>query len=163
IVRALQLAFIVLAIAVIYPFSAREPVLFPKDTATIDGIVRTQKADRLPQAQNSEDETIVNASLPPVERRPVEKPVAQQSVEEPKTPLDRPSFTAPAPDTTQSDQDHEYPAYYAYSQVPPDKKPADLILATLKDTPVGTPVEEIKLATVALCIDFLDWRADRRV
>jgi hypothetical protein len=154
IVRALQLAFIVLAIAVIYPFSAREPVLFPKDTATIDGIVRTQKADRLPQTQNSEDETIVNASLPPVERRPVEKPVAQQSVEEPKTPDDRPFFTARASDTTQSDQDLEYLAYYAYSEVPPDKKPADLILATLKDTPVGTPVEEIKHATDALGIDF---------
>jgi hypothetical protein len=40
IIRALQLAFIVLAIAVIYPFSAREPVLFPKDTATPAGIVR---------------------------------------------------------------------------------------------------------------------------
>jgi hypothetical protein len=154
IVRALQLAFIVLAIAIIYPFSAREPVLFPKDTATIDGIVRTQKADRLPQTQNSEDETIVNASLPPVERRPVEKPVAQQSVEEPKTPDDRPFFTARASDTTQSDQDLEYLAYYAYSEVPPDKKPADLILATLKDTPVGTPVEEIKHATEALGIDF---------
>jgi hypothetical protein len=154
IIRALQLAFIVLAIAVIYPFSAREPVLFPKDTATSAGIVRTQKSDRLPQAQNSEDETIVNASLPPVERRPVERPVVQQSVEEPKTRDDRPFFAARASDTTQNDQDLEYLAYYAYSEVPPDKKPADTILATLKDTPVGTPVEEIKHATDALGIDF---------
>jgi hypothetical protein len=154
IIRALQLAFIVLAIAVIYPFSAREPVLFPKDTATFDGIVRTQKADRLPQAQNSEDEMIVNASLPPVEPRPVEKPVAQQSAEESKTPDDRPFFSARSSDATQSDQDLEYLAYYAYSEVPPEKKPADTILATLKDMPVGTPVEEIKHATDALGIDF---------
>jgi hypothetical protein len=159
IIRALQLAFIVLAIAVIYPFSAREPVLFPKDTAKPDGIVRTQKADRLPQTQNSEDDTIVNVSLPPidqlpVERRAVENPVAQQSVEEPKTPDDRPFFTARSSDMTQTDQDLEYLAYYAYSEVPPEKKPAETILATLKDMPVGTPVEEIKHATDALGIDF---------
>ena len=55
IIRALQLAFIVLAIAVIYPFSAREPVLFPKDTATSDGVVRMQKSDRLPQPKESGD------------------------------------------------------------------------------------------------------------
>src|SRR5262249_48490617 len=69
IIRALQLAFIILAIAVIYPFYGREPVLFPKDTATPDGIVRTQKSDRLAQPQKSDDETIVIASLPPAEHK----------------------------------------------------------------------------------------------
>jgi hypothetical protein len=139
-IRALQLAFIVLAIAVIYPFSAREPVLFPKDTATPDGIVRTQKSDRLAQAQKSGDETIVTASLPSGERqRPAD---------------DRLFFNARPSDASQPEQDLVYLAYYAYSEVPPDKKPADTILATLKDTPVGTPIEEIKRASEALGIDF---------
>jgi len=160
IVRALQLAFIAVAIAVIYPFSAHEPVLFRKDTATLDGIVRTQKADRLAQAQKSEDESIVIASLPQVEHQSVEHPsverqsIEQQAVEEPKTPDDRPFFTAHSPDAGQGDQDLAYLAYYAYSEVPPDQKPADTILATLKDMPVGTPVEEIKHATDALGIDY---------
>jgi hypothetical protein len=160
IVRALQFAFIAVAIAVIYPFSAREPVLFRKDTATADGIVRTQKADRLAQAQKSEDESIVIASLPQVEREPLEHPLVEhqsvdhQAVEEPKSPDDRPFFTAHSPDPGQGDQDLTYLAYYAYSEVPPDKKPADAILATLKDMPVGTPVEEIKHATDAFGIDF---------
>jgi len=155
IVRALQLAFILLAIAVIYPFSVREPVLFPKDSATPDGIVRNQKSDRLPQAQKPEDESIVNASLPPVEQQSLERrPVEQQAGEELKSPDDRPFFTARSPDASQSDQDLAYLAYYAYSEVPPDQKPADTILATLKDTPVGTPVEEIKHATDALGIDY---------
>jgi hypothetical protein len=154
IVRALQLAFVVMAIAVIYPFSAREPVLFRKDTATPDGIVRTQKADRLPQAQNPEDESIVIASLPQVEPRSVERQsIEQQAAEDSKSPDDRPFFTARS-DGGQSDQDLAYLAYYAYSEVPPDQKPADTILAALKDTPVGTPVEEIKHATDALGIDF---------
>jgi hypothetical protein len=140
IIRALQLAFIILAIAVIYPFYGREPVLFPKDTATPDGIVRTQKSDRLPQAQNSGDETIVTALLPPVEQ--------------PKTADDRPFFNARSSETGQPEQDLVYLAYYAYSEVPPETKPAETILTTLKDTPVGTPIEEIKRASDALGIDF---------
>src|SRR5215468_9108015 len=60
IIRALQLAFIILAIAVIYPFAGREPVLFPKDTTTPDGVARTQiqKSDRLIQAKKLEEEAI---------------------------------------------------------------------------------------------------------
>jgi hypothetical protein len=37
---------------------------------------------------------------------------------------------------------------------PSDKKPADLVLAALSDIPVGTPVEEIKLAADAFGLDF---------
>jgi hypothetical protein len=40
-------------------------------------------------------------------------------------------------------QDHpSYLADYAYSEVPPDEKPADIALDSLKDIPVGTPIEE---------------------
>ena len=73
IIRALQLAFIILAIADIYPFYGREPVLFPKDTAKPDGFVRALKADRLAQALMAEEEKpdkekIVLASLPPADK-----------------------------------------------------------------------------------------------
>jgi len=155
IVRALQLAFVILAIAVIYPFTGREPVLFPKDTATPDGIVRTQKADRLPQAAKPEDESIVVVSLPPAEQQPVQRP-------QPKTADDRPFFNDRS-DAGQGDQDLVYLAYYAYSEVPPDQKPADTILATLQDTPVGTPVEEIKHASDALGIDFTFMKAVAKI
>jgi len=39
-----------------------------------------------------------------------------------------------------------YLADYAYSEVPPEKKPADIVLDALKDIPIGKPIEEIKLA-----------------
>jgi hypothetical protein len=39
-----------------------------------------------------------------------------------------------------------YLADYAYSEVPPDKKPADTVLDSLKDIPIGTTQEEIKRA-----------------
>jgi hypothetical protein len=52
-------------------------------------------------------------------------------------------------------QDHPSTlADYAYSEVPPDKKPADIVLNSLKDIPVGTPIEEIKRASDAFGLDF---------
>jgi hypothetical protein len=38
-------------------------------------------------------------------------------------------------------------ADYAYSEVPPDTKPADIILNSLKDIPAGAPIEEIGRAS----------------
>ena len=48
------------------------------------------------------------------------------------------------------DHHPSYLADYAFSEVPPDKKPADIVLDSLKDVPVGTPVEEIERASAAL-------------
>ena len=47
-----------------------------------------------------------------------------------------------------------YLADYAYSEVPPDKRVADIALESLKDIPVGTPIEEIKRASDAFGLDF---------
>jgi hypothetical protein len=172
IIRALQFAFVVLAIAVIYPFYGREPVLFPKDTAKPDGIVRTQKADRLAQATVLEQAAIVNASLPPAEQTtaaaspPPEQKIVTASLspaEQIKPADDRPFFNARSVEASQAEQDLVYLADYAYSEVPPDKKPADTILATLKDIPVGTPVEEIKRASDALGIDFTFMKAVAKI
>jgi Transglycosylase SLT domain len=55
----------------------------------------------------------------------------------------------PAPVT----QDFRYLAYYVYSELPPAEKPADIVLRSLKGTPVGTPVEEIKRASDAFGLD----------
>jgi hypothetical protein len=41
-----------------------------------------------------------------------------------------------------------------YSEVPPDKKPADTILDSLKDIPIGTPQEEIKRAAEAFGVNM---------
>ena len=47
-----------------------------------------------------------------------------------------------------------YLADYAYSEIPPDKKPADIVRDSLKDVPIGTPIEEIKRASEAFGLDF---------
>ena len=45
-------------------------------------------------------------------------------------------------------------ALYAYSELPPETKPADTILDALKDDPPGTPIEEIKRVADILGLDF---------
>jgi len=60
----------------------------------------------------------------------------------------------------------EHPSYladYVYSEVPPDKKPADIVLDSLKDIPVGTPIEEIKRASDAFGLDFNFMKAVARI
>jgi hypothetical protein len=47
-----------------------------------------------------------------------------------------------------------YLPYYVYSELSPDKKPADILLESLKDTPIGTPIEEVKRAADAFGLDF---------
>jgi hypothetical protein len=46
-----------------------------------------------------------------------------------------------------------YLAYYIYSEVPPDKKLADIALDSLKDVPIGAPIEEIKRASDVFGLD----------
>jgi soluble lytic murein transglycosylase-like protein len=47
-----------------------------------------------------------------------------------------------------------YVAYYVYSELPPEKRPADIVLDSMKNIPQGTPVEEIKRAADAFGLDF---------
>jgi Transglycosylase SLT domain len=53
--------------------------------------------------------------------------------------------------------------YYVWSELPPAEKPADIVLSSLKDTPVGTPVEEIKRASDAFGLDFNFMKAVARI
>jgi hypothetical protein len=60
-------------------------------------------------------------------------------------------------------KDLSYLADYAYSEVPPDKKPADVVRQSLQDIPVGTPIDEIKLASDAFGLDFTFMKAVARI
>ena len=59
-----------------------------------------------------------------------------------------------SPDPTPAKQNFSVLAYYIFSEIPPDKKPADTVLETLKNIPIGTTVEEIKRASDAFGVDF---------
>ena len=69
-------------------------------------------------------------------------------------------------DLISSQQDRiSYLADYAYSEVPPYKKPADIVLDSLKDVPVGAPIEEIKQASDAfwLGLQFYEVHCEDRI
>ncbi|MFZ0426090.1 MAG: transglycosylase [Xanthobacteraceae bacterium] len=51
-------------------------------------------------------------------------------------------------------RDLTYLADYAYSEVPPDEKPADTVLNYLISLPIGTPLDEIRRAAEAFGLDF---------
>jgi hypothetical protein len=68
------------------------------------------------------------------------------------TTRDAPNDAAPNPAPVT--QDFRYLIYYVWSELPPAEKPAAIVLNSLKDTPVGTPVEEIKRASDAFGLDF---------
>jgi hypothetical protein len=54
-------------------------------------------------------------------------------------------------------------AYYAYSEIPPETKPADTIIDSLKDIPPGTPIEEIRRVAGVLGLDFTFMKADAKI
>jgi Transglycosylase SLT domain len=56
-----------------------------------------------------------------------------------------------------------YLAYYPYAELPPDKRPAGIVLDSLKNIPVGTPVEEIKRAADAFGLDFSFMKAVAKI
>src|SRR5215467_450912 len=57
-------------------------------------------------------------------------------------------------DAARTKRNFLYLAYYIFSEIPPDEKPADTVLETMKGLPVGTPVEEIRRASDAFGLDF---------
>jgi hypothetical protein len=59
--------------------------------------------------------------------------------------------------------DIAYINYYVYAEHPPDKRPADIVLASLDGVPVGTPVEEIKHAADAFGLDFSFMKAVAKI
>jgi hypothetical protein len=71
--------------------------------------------------------------------------------------------TSKVSDPAAAPQDFRYLIYYVWSELPPAEKPADIVLRSLKDTPVGTPVEEIKRASDAFGLDFNFMKAVARI
>jgi putative ABC transport system substrate-binding protein len=83
---------------------------------------------------------------------------AQPSRRSPRPPLGYDAWQARLPrrqgDSTERSSDLSYLAFYPYAELPPARKPADVVLESLSDVPIGTPLEEIKRASDAFGLDF---------
>src|SRR5271165_2639572 len=95
--------------------------------------------------------------------------IADDSIETKSVDLGHHDVALPVPTTRNASdpapvtQDFRYLIYYVWSELPPAQKPADIVLRSLKDTPVGTPVEEIKRASDAFGLDFNFMKAVARI
>jgi hypothetical protein len=64
------------------------------------------------------------------------------------------SFRDHSDGATSAKLDSSYLGLDPYAELPLDKKPADIVLDSLRNIPIGTPVEEIKRAADAFGLDF---------
>ena len=168
--RALQFALLVAACTI----AAASQVIIGKtmSTASPDEAVEVE-------ASSGSSDNIVTASLPPADGPSLlsdeetnsdtfEKDQARLDaafdalIEQQATtdaPVEQPARTDDSIqdrslDPTPRKRNFPLLAYYVFSEIPPDEKPADTLLKTMKDVPIGTPVEEIKRASDAFGLDF---------
>jgi hypothetical protein len=59
-----------------------------------------------------------------------------------------------SPDAPPQRSGPSYLSYYSYAELPPERKPADIVLDSLRNVQIGTPLEEIKRASDAFGLDF---------
>jgi hypothetical protein len=89
-----------------------------------------------------------------------EAPVAQEQAS-PKDALNAGAFELAIPD--EKKQNLSWLAYYAYSEIPPETKPADTVLESLKSIPPGTPIEEIKRVAGILGLNLTFMKAVAKI
>ena len=151
---------VTVSIAVVYLLSGPEaapPLENPAadSAANVPASVETGEAAKaapgeVAKAEPGEPEKLAPGAAPKAE--PGELARAEPG-EPAKAETESPPVEDAAAEPAPTRPDLSYLADYAYSEVPPDIKPADTVEESLKDVPVGTPVEEIKLASEALGLD----------
>jgi len=101
--------------------------------------------------RRSDEERVQEIDPAPAVSEPAQAPSPQKEAR-----LEDAAATVTIEDAERSDakQDLSYLHYYAYSEVPPETKPADTVLDSLKGVPPGTPVDEIKRVSDLLGLDF---------
>ncbi len=117
-----------------------------------------QNMDR--PATDKDEARLQDIELAPAVLKLDQSPVAQEEARLPvareEARLEDASRPEPVEPSSPSDtkQNLSWLAYYAYSELPPNPKPADIVLGALSGSPPGTPVEEIKRVADVLGLDF---------
>jgi len=155
-------------VAVVATAAAVEAVLFEHmlDTAPPTTAVAVERDAEL---SSTPDFAAITGSLPArVTLR--EDEAADDAVDKDQARLEPEAVAIPdysdGPDypyaLTPSQRDLAYLGFYIYSEVAIEK-PADIALGTMKDVPVGTPVEEIRRAADAFGMNFSFLKAVARI
>jgi hypothetical protein len=67
------------------------------------------------------------------------------------------------PNPATGTHDFRYLIYYVWNELPPAEQPAEIVLKSFKDVPVGTPIDEIKRAADAFGLDFTFMKAVAKI
>ncbi|HET9717339.1 MAG TPA: transglycosylase SLT domain-containing protein [Pseudolabrys sp.] len=163
--RPLQFAFLVAVCAlaaalqvivgktmIVSPVEAAEASSAVSSNSATSALSESDGPSLLPNAKTDNREK-EQGRLAKTSDVPVEKPVTATD------PLNEQSATTgslqdPSIDPTPRKQNFSLLAYYVFSEIPPEEKPADTVLKTMNDVPIGTPIEEIKRASNAFGLDF---------
>jgi hypothetical protein len=94
-----------------------------------------------------------------------EEPEVDFSSREMKLEEGEKSFSARdyLPDAIPVKSDVSYVFYYPYAELPPEKKPADIVLDSLSEVSIVTPLKEIKRASDAFGLDFCFMRTVAKI
>jgi hypothetical protein len=137
-------------IAPVAPELSTRPARFIIDTefraAAPDGVASSDATGSLPP--NASPKAITLAYAAPDEGLPQIRPVSLQPASV------QPGRSASPGEPATAARHQSYLKYLPFSEVPPDRKPAEAVLDQLKDVPLGTPLEEIKRAADAFGLDF---------
>lgn len=156
---------------------AAAAVVIVAGAATYPGLVaKIPGAVPLPPASEAERNTALPSSLefsgvPVALSRSAPSPVPQQAtgatpeheLELAKSEEDRASAADRSLPPLPAKRNLSYLRFYAYAEIPLPEKPADLVLDSMKDVPIGTSVEEIKRASEAFGMNFSFMKAVAKI
>jgi hypothetical protein len=151
----------------VLPFSAAaEPdiVARPADAAFSDATGTLSPSQPTPPAEDkaAEDKAAEDKAAEDKPSTPDHKK-DQARLEPDDVPVSDDASHPPSSGPTAQKPDFKYLSYYVYSELPPERRPADIVLDSLKGTPIGTPIEEIKRAADAFGLDFSFMKAVAKI
>ena len=123
--------------------SKSDPPSTYKDESRLPDVVPANLTDE----STPKDEAQLDGKLPATNQ-------SSQTAKDEEQPDGNLLATNQSSDPRAAKKNLSYLADYAYSEVPPETKPADTVLKSLEDIPRGTPVEEIKRVADAFGMDF---------
>jgi hypothetical protein len=166
--KILEFGCVLVAMTIAYPLSQDRPLTVPENAVAALPERTPARPVNEKLAELGEDyfyspEPLSDASEP-LTVSPGPLPDALQPLTVSPGPLpDSPKPPMVSPGPLPEKQDFSYLADYAYSEVPPERKPADIVLASLANVPIGTPLEEIKRASDAFGLDFTFMRTVAKI
>jgi hypothetical protein len=151
------IAVLVVAIMFAFPFAGSGPRLAPPQSVAENA------------AANAPQRTAAKAAPEISQQQITEHPAQEPSLPSPlvseqqKVAAAAGSIEDTYPASMPLKPDLSYLAYYVYSEVPPETKPADTVLQAVKEIPESAPLNEIELASAVLGIDVSFMKAVGRI